>query len=42
AAGAQLLIVGRRHLGRAVPRIGHVVHAAVHHAPCPVAIVPHG
>ncbi|MHB6904445.1 universal stress protein [Streptomyces sp. DB-54] len=41
AAGAQLLIVGRRHLGRAVPRIGHVVHAAVHHAPCPVAIVPH-
>ncbi|AJC52973.1 universal stress protein [Streptomyces sp. 769] len=41
AAGAQLLIVGRRHLGHAVPRIGHVVHAAVHHAPCPVAIVPH-
>ncbi|MGW5118561.1 universal stress protein [Streptomyces noursei] len=41
AAGAQLLIVGRRHLGHLVPRIGHVVHAAVHHAPCPVAIVPH-
>ncbi|MGV4928097.1 universal stress protein [Streptomyces sp. BHT-5-2] len=41
AAGTQLLIVGRRHLGRAVPRIGHVVHAAVHHAPCPVAVVPH-
>ncbi|MEU9123256.1 universal stress protein [Streptomyces sp. NPDC048506] len=41
AADAQLLIVGRRHIGRAVPRIGHVVHAAVHHAPCPVAIVPH-
>ncbi|WP_438490153.1 universal stress protein [Streptomyces sp. S186] len=41
AAGTQLLIVGRRHLGHAVPRIGHVVHAAVHHAPCPVAIVPH-
>ncbi|QHC23043.1 universal stress protein [Streptomyces sp. GS7] len=41
AAAAQLLIVGRRHIGHAVPRIGHVVHAAVHHAPCPVAIVPH-
>ncbi|MGD3113051.1 universal stress protein [Streptomyces sp. YGL11-2] len=41
AAGAQLLIVGRRHIGHAVPRIGHVVHAAVHHAACPVAIVPH-
>ncbi|MFE6691791.1 universal stress protein [Streptomyces sp. NPDC057743] len=40
-AGCQLLVVGRRHLGRAVPHIGHVVHAAVHHAPCPVAIVPH-
>ncbi|MER7989236.1 universal stress protein [Streptomyces noursei] len=40
-AGAQLLVVGRRHLGHLVPRIGHVVHAAVHHAPCPVAIVPH-
>ncbi|WP_274910970.1 universal stress protein [Streptomyces sp. WZ-12] len=42
AAGCQLLIVGRPHLGRLPPRIGHVVHAAVHHAPCPVAIVPHG
>ncbi|WP_275467250.1 universal stress protein [Streptomyces noursei] len=41
AAGAQLLVVGRRHLGLVVPRIGHVVHAAVHHAPCPVAIVRH-
>ncbi|MCZ0971589.1 universal stress protein [Streptomyces albulus] len=41
AAGAQLLVVGRRHLGHVVPRIGHVVHAAVHHAPCPVAIVRH-
>ncbi|MEU5208735.1 universal stress protein [Streptomyces sp. NPDC020742] len=40
-ADAQLLLVGRRHIGHAVPRIGHVVHAAVHHAPCPVGIVPH-
>ncbi|MER6841043.1 universal stress protein [Streptomyces platensis] len=41
-ANAELLIVGRRHRGRLLPpRIGHVVQAAVHHAPCPVAIVPH-
>ncbi|MGI5255928.1 universal stress protein [Streptomyces angustmyceticus] len=38
---AELLVVGRRHGGRLLPpRIGHVVQAAVHHAPCPVAIVP--
>ncbi|GAO10980.1 hypothetical protein TPA0598_07_07040 [Streptomyces lydicamycinicus] len=41
-ANAELLMVGRRHRGRLLPpRIGHVVQAAVHHAPCPVAIVPH-
>lgn len=42
AADAGLLIVGRRHRHR-LPghRIGHVVQAAVHHAPCPVAVVPH-
>ncbi|MFI2184455.1 universal stress protein [Streptomyces sioyaensis] len=41
-ANAELLIVGRRHRGRLLPpRIGHVVQAAVHHAPCPVAIVPY-
>ncbi|MFI0785878.1 universal stress protein [Streptomyces lydicus] len=40
--GAALLAVGRRrrHLLR-MPRIGHVVQAVVHHAPCPVAVVPH-
>ncbi|MFE0188335.1 universal stress protein [Streptomyces sp. NPDC059008] len=41
-AGAALLVVGRRH--RRVlpaPRIGHVVQAVVHHAPCPVAVVPY-
>ncbi|WP_175408332.1 universal stress protein [Streptomyces sp. TRM64462] len=39
---AGLLVVGRRvrqaPLG---PRIGSVAHAALHHAPCPVAVVPH-
>jgi nucleotide-binding universal stress UspA family protein len=44
AAGgeAALLVVGRRR--RHVPfglRIGSVTHAAVHHAPCPVAVVAH-
>lgn len=42
AADAALLVVGRRHkLHFPAPKIGHVVQAAVHHAPCPVAIVPH-
>ncbi|MFE7607036.1 universal stress protein [Streptomyces celluloflavus] len=42
AADAGLLVVGRRHK-RLAPtyRIGHVVQAVVHHAPCPVAVVPH-
>jgi len=39
---AELLVVGRRHGGRLLPpRIGHVVQAAVHHAPCPIVVVPH-
>ncbi|MFG3496526.1 universal stress protein [Streptomyces sp. NPDC047928] len=40
---AELLVVGRRV--RRAPigaRIGSVAHAALHHAPCPVAVVPHG
>ncbi|MEU9119888.1 universal stress protein [Streptomyces sp. NPDC048506] len=39
---AALLVVGRRHR-HLLPgaRIGHVVQAVVHHAPCPVAVVPH-
>ncbi|MGD3112760.1 universal stress protein [Streptomyces sp. YGL11-2] len=42
AAGVALLAVGRRHKLRfPAPRIGHIVQAAVHHAPCPVAVVPH-
>ncbi|MEU8590068.1 universal stress protein [Streptomyces sp. NPDC048664] len=40
AADAQLVVVGR-HASRAVgPRVGSVAHALVHHAPCPVAVVP--
>ncbi|WP_330302096.1 MULTISPECIES: universal stress protein [unclassified Streptomyces] len=42
SAGAALLVVGRRvrrtMLGN---HLGSVVHAALHHAPCPVAVVPH-
>ncbi|MFD0231052.1 universal stress protein [Streptomyces decoyicus] len=42
AADAGLLVVGRRHrLRLPARRIGHVVQAVVHHAPCPVAVVPH-
>ncbi|MEU8349067.1 universal stress protein [Streptomyces sp. NPDC048845] len=37
--GADLLVLGR-HRHRIAPRIGAVAHAAVHHAPCPVAVVP--
>lgn len=39
---AQLLVVGRRTRRASVgARIGSVAHAALHHAPCPVAVVPH-
>ncbi|MEU6371438.1 universal stress protein [Streptomyces sp. NPDC046931] len=42
SACASLLVVGRRrrdaHLG---PHIGSVTHAVLHHARCPVAVVPH-
>ncbi|MFD9903205.1 universal stress protein [Streptomyces sp. NPDC059063] len=42
AADAQLLVVGRRaHRSPIGTRIGSVAHAALHHAPCPVAVVPH-
>ncbi|MCL6735977.1 universal stress protein [Streptomyces neyagawaensis] len=41
--GAGLLVVGRRrHRHTPVPRLGPVAQAAVHHARCPVAVVPHG
>ncbi|MFI9201111.1 universal stress protein [Streptomyces sp. NPDC053048] len=39
---AALLVVGRRAAGaHGIQRIGHVTHAALHHARCPVAVVPH-
>ncbi|WP_320785213.1 universal stress protein [Streptomyces sp. CRN 30] len=41
AGSAQLMVVGRRAHRRAIgTRIGSVAHALVHHAPCPVAVVP--
>jgi nucleotide-binding universal stress UspA family protein len=42
ASAASLVVVGRRTSKRpAVPRIGPVTHAAVHHVGCPLAVVPH-
>ncbi|RZB15311.1 universal stress protein [Streptomyces sp. F001] len=42
AEGAGLLIVGRRkHRRPLAPRLGSVAEAAIHHARCPVAVVPH-
>lgn len=42
AKTAGLLIVGRRRQRRPLaPRLGSVAHAALHHARCPVAVVPH-
>ncbi|MER5202155.1 universal stress protein [Streptomyces sp. NPDC002825] len=42
AEGAGLLVVGRRkHRPPLAPRLGPVAHAALHHARCPVAVVPH-
>ncbi|MFE2179211.1 universal stress protein [Streptomyces sp. NPDC059455] len=42
AADSDLLMVGRRkHPPTLGPRLGPVVQAAVHHAACPVAVVPH-
>ncbi|MFE2378174.1 universal stress protein [Streptomyces sp. NPDC059398] len=42
ATGAGLLVVGRRRGRPALsPPVGHVLSSAVHHTPCPVAVVPH-
>ncbi|QGV77368.1 universal stress protein [Streptomyces ficellus] len=42
ASRARLLVVGRRvHRSPVGTRIGSVAHAALHHATCPVAVVPH-
>ncbi|MEU0897860.1 universal stress protein [Streptomyces massasporeus] len=43
SGGADLLVVGRRAEPRAAEgRLGPVAHAVLHHARCPVAVVPHG
>ncbi|MBD0708814.1 MULTISPECIES: universal stress protein [unclassified Streptomyces] len=43
SGAAQLLVVGRRAKRGAIgPRIGSVAHAALHLAPCPVAVIPQG
>ncbi|MFD5813849.1 universal stress protein [Streptomyces sp. NPDC127038] len=42
AAGAALVVVGRREReSRFGTYLGPVAHAALHHADCPVAVVPH-
>lgn len=42
ASGAALLVVGRRTQRPAMgTRLGAAAHSVVHHAPCPVALVPH-
>ncbi|MFI6117684.1 universal stress protein [Kitasatospora sp. NPDC051164] len=42
APGAGLLVVGRGGYRTGLgPRIGPVAHAAIHHAACPVAVIPH-
>ncbi|WP_128374413.1 universal stress protein [Streptomyces cavernae] len=42
AGRAQLMVVGRRvHRSAVGARIGSVAHAVMHHAHCPVAVVPH-
>ncbi|MFE2101244.1 MULTISPECIES: universal stress protein [unclassified Streptomyces] len=42
AGRAQLMVVGRRAHHTAVgARIGSVAHGVLHHADCPVAVVPH-
>ncbi|MFD8208827.1 universal stress protein [Streptomyces sp. NPDC059695] len=40
ASDARLVVVGRRRAARGA-HIGSVTHAVIHHAPCPVAVVPH-
>lgn len=42
AESSGLLVVGRRrHRPPLAPRLGPVAEAAIHHARCPVAVVPH-
>ncbi|GAA2632378.1 universal stress protein [Streptomyces vastus] len=42
SAHSRLTVVGRRrHPSRRTWKLGPVAHAALHHVPCPVAVVPH-
>ncbi|PWI13249.1 universal stress protein [Streptomyces sp. Act143] len=42
SAHSRLTVVGRRrHPSRVTWKLGPVAHAALHHMPCPVAVVPH-
>ncbi|MFJ5074422.1 universal stress protein [Streptomyces sp. NPDC088553] len=40
ASDARLVVLGRRRAARGA-HIGSVTHAVIHHASCPVAVVPH-
>jgi nucleotide-binding universal stress UspA family protein len=41
ASSAELVVIGRREpAGSLHPRLGHVAHVVLHHAPCTVAVVP--
>ncbi|QFG21272.1 universal stress protein [Actinomadura sp. WMMB 499] len=40
ARNARLLVVGAHRHRRPLPALGAVGHGAVHHAPCPIAVVP--
>ncbi|MDF3140309.1 MULTISPECIES: universal stress protein [unclassified Streptomyces] len=43
ATRSRLTVVGRRrHPSHLTWKLGPVAHAALHHLPCPVAVVPHG
>ncbi|MFF4546771.1 universal stress protein [Streptomyces sp. NPDC001435] len=41
AAGAGITVVGRRRGRQRLGHLGAVAHAVLHHADCPVAVVPH-
>jgi nucleotide-binding universal stress UspA family protein len=41
SSGADLLVVGAHRSGSPLgPHLGRVTHAVLHHARCPVAVVP--
>ncbi|MEU7511097.1 universal stress protein [Streptomyces sp. NPDC042898] len=40
ASDARLVVVGRRRAARGA-HVGSIAHAVIHHASCPVAVVPH-